>query len=522
MSEISDINNSFVKHYAEFSSQNSLTTLLLTDEGKVDFILYISIKAFQTSTSASSRFEPNPSVYFPLIYNDTLSQDEMTVFFEYIKSDNILINLLNSMGREKSKITDNEFCDYLSRITSIGWKFVYMLYFIIFTNAIAFTTEKINGLHSKMDIRIFKVSHTTEKEQEFYDIGGKSMILMHGTGTHNLYSIMRNGIKSMSCSDKYKSNGAVHGDGVYLSENIYTVTDYSKKPIVNILSSVQETETKDICVLYFNVKNPNPKRDGWCFVQQENEIILRCILWYKEPESTSNLGILDKPIGLFEIVNKYAQGIKYIPVTTKTIEKASSNSGFLSFPTITSEPRNSSKVILLPRFRKETERFFNMVSLGKDPSIIKANFAVPGDNTTPLLISVMPDIETELYKDLINNNIPGILLALYFMEGSQTAFEYPNVPFRMRVVSPMFLDGTGRVTKGGSICTDQLYQAGWSPACTIESVVRGFANTVGHEGAREGPGRVDMARLGGSYKYSDYLASYDQVAMFHGWQSTSK
>jgi ubiquitin-protein ligase len=91
----------------------------------------------------------------------------------------------------------------------------------------------------------------------------------------------------------------------------------------------------------------------------------------------------------------------------------------------------------------------------------------------------------------------------------------------MRVVSPMLIDGTGRVTKGGSICMDQLYKNGWSPSCTVETIIRGFANTVGHEGSREGPGRVDPRRLSKFYRYDDYIFSYDQTAGFHTWKASN-
>lgn len=531
MSDIDEINDLFLRHYAEFSNQNSLMTLIPGDISKINFILYIAGKAFDTIDSSSSRFEPNPINYFPKLYNETITKDEIKVFFDFIKNDSgIHVSIRNGLINGL-KTTDNELCDYLSTITSIGWKFVYLLYFIIFTNSISFQKEKVNGIPEDLKLRVFSVSHSTVKEQEFYDIPGETKILVHGTNIANLYSMMRNGVRSMSNSKKYMTNGAVYGSGIYLTDSIHTAAIYGQEKIHPIGTNIKDFDTKienASCILYFNVKNVNPKNKGWCYVQQDNEIILRCILWYDKADTNlSSSYNSDNPnnSGVFGIVYKYAQDIKYIPVITKVIDNSSisnMSSDILRFPENSAEPQNSQRVIELPRFKKEIERFLNLVNSGNDNTFKKANFANPSDQTTPLLVSIMPSEDTELYNDLIKYNIPGILVAIYFPSGSEKIYEYPNVPFNMRVISPVLIDGTGRVTKGGSICADQLYQKGWSPVCTVESVIRNFADTVGREGAREGPGRVDEHRLHKFYTYEDYRFSYEQIAGFHGWQSINK
>merc|ERR1711916_195239 len=57
----------------------------------------------------------------------------------------------------------------------------------------------------------------------------------------------------------------------------------------------------------------------------------------------------------------------------------------------------------------------------------------------------------------------------------EMTIEFPNeYPFRppfIRVLRPRFAFRTGRVTVGGSICTQLLTDEGWKPIYDIESVI---------------------------------------------------
>lgn len=532
MAEIDEINESFIHHCDEFINKNSFMTLFVSDLAKINFIFYIANKAFATLESNSSRFEPNPINYFPKIYNIDITGEEMKVFFDIVSNHITFYNLVVNGARRGKDTTDREIYDYLSNTTSIGVKFTYMLYFIIFTNTIAFSKQKVNGIPEDLKLRVFTVSHSTEKEQEFYNIPGESRILMHGTNIANLYSMMRNGVRSMSKSKKFITNGKVHGDGIYLTDSVITATSYGREVGLRQIGDKKPgTGENAACILYFNVKKLNSKAGGWCYVQQDDEVILRCILWYDKADANLETSYSGEPTGVFALVNKYAADIKYTPIVTKVLEFSDNSfTGLLRFPSKGNEPVNGERIIQLGRFKKETERFLIMANSSKDSTFIKANFAVPNDISTPLLVSIMPDRDTELYNDLITNNIPGVLLAIYFPGGSEKAFEYPNVPFRVRVVSPIFVRQTGLVTEGGSICNEQLYQNGWSPSLNIEVVIRNFAAETGRVGKRmflnsvedRKAARVDTNRLGDHYTYENYIRSHDQIAGFHGWQATSK
>lgn len=496
MTDISSIHKRFLTPYTEYSSTNSLMTLLVGDFQKLVFIFYITHKAYETLTSKKgNRFQPNPYTYFPVIYQEELLKDDMDIFTHLISNPDSFFDYLRK-GLKSNSATDEDLIQFILNSPFNRTKFTLMtvklLYFIIFTNTIAFSTSKINN----SNFRLYRVSHSEEKEKEFYNIQSPNKILMHGTKIHNVYSIMRNGIKSMSKTE-YQQNGAAYGNGVYLSEDIDTATMYGRS-------------VESVCILFFDCKNLNEIKNIKYFVQQEYDIILRCILWI---ESKS---VFKRKVDISKII-EYANSIKYEPTQMLQLENLKISSDQLSIPS-KNESANSKEVTESARFKKEIiERFLNIPSKANEKNILKCNFLQIDNYLSPLLVIVMPDEQTDLYKDIYRYKLPGILLAVYFPHKNPKNMEYPHTPPMIRVVSPMFIDGTGRVTKGGSICADTLYPEGWSPANTLEALIRNLVITISTEGSREGPGRVDGNRLGKSYSYEDYKFSYSQTAGFHSY-----
>ena len=173
---------------------------------------------------------------------------------------------------------------------------------------------------------------------------------------------------------------------------------------------------------------------------------------------------------------------------------------------------NIDRVINSGRFIKEIEGLEKEIRSGDSP-IIKMNFMVPDDRRSPLLFLLKPTEGSNLEADLIKYNIPGILVSLYFTDGS---IVYPFAPPKIRIISPVFKRQTGRVTQGGSICMDTLYGNNWSPLCTIRSLIISASDVMSNDGINE-PGRVDPHSLRRSYKYDEYEKSYGEVAGFHSF-----
>ncbi|XP_050086355.1 ubiquitin-conjugating enzyme E2Q-like protein 1 [Anopheles aquasalis] len=89
------------------------------------------------------------------------------------------------------------------------------------------------------------------------------------------------------------------------------------------------------------------------------------------------------------------------------------------------------------------------------------------------------DPDSPLAKDLVELNIPFILLHLVFPEN------FPFAPPFMRVVEPCIEKGF--VMAGGAICMELLTPRGWSSVYTIEAILMQFASSV-----VQGQGRVSQ------------------------------
>lgn len=509
MADISVIDPKFVHHYREFSCQNSLMMILVKDIQKISFILKISKKSFDTHSTHSDRFEPNPIKYFPLIYKDDILAKPLTLadisnFFRFFENMEDFFSFIRT-GITSPDSTDDQLIAHFLSCPALDLNFVKLLYFFIFTNDISFSHVNIDKIYS--GITLFKTSHGYEKEKEFYDIRTESKILFHGTSISNVYSIMRNGIKSMS-GGKFQSNGAAYGSGVYLAHNFETAKGYGIERRFSSGLADMSNLSDDVCVLVFDCKNLNLKGGGFCYVQQENEIILRCIAVFPYNNIDSNLPKFLTSFATTES-NSFRPVISYVPIAASSPVKETVTEPILKMVMERGEPGNDQAVITTTRFKAETERLFKLPLNTDEKTIIKVNFVNPNDKKSPLLILVSPDPDSLLYKDLVDNNIPGILLAVYFTEG------YPIKQPKVRVVSPIFVEGTGRIGLGGSICADVLFSQGWSPANTIEKIVRALIINMAYEGSRNGVGRVDKRRLGKFYTYREYVNSHDFAAKSH-------
>ena len=104
----------------------------------------------------------------------------------------------------------------------------------------------------------------------------------------------------------------------------------------------------------------------------------------------------------------------------------------------------------------------------------------------------------------------------------------------MRVIRPRFVYRTGHVTIGGSICTEMLTSAGWSPTMTMESVrhLRAIRrppralSTPPHAPSQvllairanmlDGGARIDT-RQKHDYTEIEARAAYERMVREHGW-----
>lgn len=540
MCDLEEYNEIFCRNCNEYVGIDSLCAILSGDIIKFRFILETVVKTFETVNCNDSRMLPNPIKYFSKIYNVNLTYNDIKIFTDVVSNIEDFISLF--FDANKRMLYNKDLNIVLLLRKNYGSNFVRLLYFFIFTNTVSFKSINLLGKEGY----VFAVSHDIDKERSFYEINSESMILFHGTSINNIYSIMRNGIRSMS-KTKYMTNGNTYGDGIYLTKSFYHACQYG---ILNRQTS--------FCVLIFNCKNLNHKDN--CYVQQENSIILRIILWINTHSNKIN--------NIEETLTNYAKSINYSP--TKLYSSSSSSSSSSSPPPSSSsssspppssfssssssssssslltvdgrlqvvtsslqeplgvlgdfiklrienpvdEPMNSERVVYGKRFEAEIKNLEKELD-GVNSVIIRMNFMIPGDRLSPLLLLLRASKGSDLEKDLIKYNIPGILVAFYFTEGSSI---YPLVPPKVRVVKPIFVRHTGRVTEGGSICANILYTDAWSPINTISSVAISISDLMSNEGVNKN-GRIDPQSLNTYYTYSQYEKSYTNTANIHGFNT---
>ncbi|CUE86367.1 ubiquitin conjugating protein, putative [Bodo saltans] len=94
--------------------------------------------------------------------------------------------------------------------------------------------------------------------------------------------------------------------------------------------------------------------------------------------------------------------------------------------------------------------------------------------------------------------------------------EYPFRPPFIRIVKPRFAFRTGRVTVGGSICTQLLTDEGWNPTFDVESLLVSIRAQITDP---EANARIDLSNHT-EYTEEEAIAAFIRVAAQHkreGW-----
>ncbi|KAI2642291.1 hypothetical protein GGS21DRAFT_298361 [Xylaria nigripes] len=129
------------------------------------------------------------------------------------------------------------------------------------------------------------------------------------------------------------------------------------------------------------------------------------------------------------------------------------------------------------------------------------------------LHSFDPDIP--LARDMKKAGVTSIVIDIRFLQG------YPFTPPFIRVIQPRFLPfaagGGGHVTTGGALCMELLTNTGWSPACSMESVLLQIRLAMCSQDPR--PARLDLMPFRQpQYSIREAVEAYKRAAENHGWE----
>ena len=159
------------------------------------------------------------------------------------------------------------------------------------------------------NIRFIGLNYSYEVETKF----PKEYFLFHGTPMYSWYPIIKNGLKVMSGTE-FMANGAVHGNGIYLSDQFSMSLGYSSRSYVY---SYNTKNSKNRCIVgVFEIAGgiEHHKKTSSIFVVSDDKIMLLRYL----------IVIEDNVNSLFyqELTDYF---VKYLGSINKMNEKKSSN-----------------------------------------------------------------------------------------------------------------------------------------------------------------------------------------------------
>jgi ubiquitin-conjugating enzyme E2 Q len=117
---------------------------------------------------------------------------------------------------------------------------------------------------------------------------------------------------------------------------------------------------------------------------------------------------------------------------------------------------------------------------------------------------------TPMYKDMVRyKKLTGrtyVEMQVWFPP------DYPDQPPFVRVVQPRFQFHTGRVTIGGSLCTDVLTMESWNPAYDIQALILNIFSEI-----CAGKPRIDFDQAT-PYSLQEAHQAFLRVARDHNWR----
>ena len=348
------------------------------------------------------------------------------------------------------------------------------------TDTITIGNESVTPKDYKMDLSSilqFKLIHTQLVEDKFKD--KKTIYLYHGSHYENWYSIMRNGVK-IGSNSKYFINGAAHGNGVYLSNDINMSLGYSNDRRVLLNSAKNYEDHQMILAIFEVIDNPKWHKGGTIYVvNDENALLLRYLLVFD---------LLRAPClkGIFNAINTKLNtgGIKEFEKEKKEME---------------------AKNITTIHNKRLMREYQNIMKQSPDTIGFRIEL-LQEDNLSKWMVYITKPENTKLESQMKKLNIPAIEIEITFKD------TYPISPPFIRVVYPHFKFHSGHITVGGSLCMEMLTNQGWSPTFNVENVITQIKLAIS-----DGGGSIDEVNYKKRYTMDEAVDAFKRVLASHGW-----
>ncbi|AYV79264.1 MAG: ubiquitin-conjugating enzyme E2 [Faunusvirus sp.] len=433
--------------------------------GEIMYLLLLTGKYAITTDRRTWIFEPFPQ-YFLKQNTDTKELDNVRGELSSLKNVNYneqkdfakLDSIINGKTNIDDIINVINKCDTdIELIMTIGTDMYYLIKFIIASNKLHLFVDETMDINKRFVM--YRVDNGYVIEDEFKKRAEKTCFLFHGSSMENWYSIMRNGLKVCS-NTTLMTTGAKYGTGIYLSDSFAFSCEYSRG---------------DVCVMgvyeVIGDKDMHRKAHSIYVVEKPSDVILRYLITV--PQDVKHK-VAEKVTDKFNILIKQEKQAMTKKIASKGQQKLMKELAKLQYD--------------------KTECLGFKIDLRDDNLYIWDVKIFSFDDKYPIA------------QDMKTYNIKEIHMELTFSD------QYPYQPPFCRIISPRFEYRTAHVTSGGSICLELLTPQGWSPACTIESLLVQIKALI-----VEGEGRLDTVNYKMPYTLDSAKKSFELVARGHGW-----
>ncbi|MCO5584583.1 hypothetical protein L7F22_038514 [Adiantum nelumboides] len=405
----------------------------------------------------------------------------------------------------------------------------------------------------------FAVLHDNpEKEAHFEkrraEKGG-SFFAFHGSPACNWFSILRNGLRSLS-NTRYMSTGAAYGAGIYTASSMATSLGYAMQGsgwkhgrmhtsfhVLAVCEIVNESLVSNQHFQDIMVVRPECEQDVLIryilVLQNYNHLVTARIQQQTQLIATrgKQVNLWDHHGRLRELYytkqqNQWRELRKARWLSLSVMEeeeerRAEMFSRAAVSDTKSLQPTSRGMPTCMQAIQKELKNILIQINAAKKKklrndsetsilALIEIN--VPDEtNIQKWHVDLSQELfkESLLYYDLVrqakkeNQRSLSVKLECLFPDS------FPMAPPFVRIMSPRFKFHTGHITVGGSICMELLTESGWSPAFCFESVLVQIVSAM-----MEGGARLDLNSFNFEYSVNEARAAFDRVARDHGWIKT--
>ena len=325
----------------------------------------------------------------------------------------------------------------------------------------------------------FKMTYTPDIESRFSlsDATKKTVFRFHGTPAENIMPILATGLRNCSENNDLRLNGAVYGNGIYLSDSAVFSLSYCQSAYTSSSSGCI------MAMLVYEVLD-NPKwfqTKNIYVVDDESALILRYIIVISDYNYSKDAGVFSK---LTEVMS--SDVLKEIE-TKKEKEKLA----------VMNKAYNKRLMIEFRQLMNKSVADLGFsLKLAEESNLRIWMICIPSTRLNN------PTLESQMQK----LDIPFLELEISFPEG------YPIEPPFPRVIYPRFQSLTGHITAGGSICMEAISRSGWVPTTNMESLITQIKIVLA-----EGDARIDETRACQRYDLAEAKEAFQRAMATHGW-----